>query len=486
MAELELCIPYKSKACQVGVVATAALMPLWGIAIPFFLGLLTSQIIQHPHQIPAIVAFALIIALIAIPAFAIVLAAIFEDDLIVVSREGIAFPLRMLPNLAFKRERSWHDLKFATLSSADSGKGSTDRLLGLNFGNGGSVVLKLKDMERTDLEQMLLAIEIWGENCNRTQDLIEFQNDLQNENLGLTAISYTKMWEEELSRRFSNTSFIPLKPGTTLQEGRLAVIRQLAFGGLSAIYLVQLKGSELVVLKEAVIPGNSDSASREKAQEMFEREAKLLVRLSHPYIARVLDHFRENERHYLLLEYIRGQDLRQLVSQKGPQSQQEVVQWGIQIADILSYLHSQSPAIIHRDLTPDNLVLGHDHKPVLIDFGAANEFVGTATGTLVGKQAYIAPEQLRGKACPASDIYAMGGTLFYLLTGQDPEALMVSHPRDINQDIDEDLDSLVAQCMSMEVAERPENPARIKESLEAIAARIGTAPPASVPSTESA
>ncbi|MBZ0188299.1 MAG: hypothetical protein K8F91_18760, partial [Candidatus Obscuribacterales bacterium] len=102
MAELELCIPYKSKACKAGVVTTAALMPLWGIAIPFALGFFTSLIIRNPEQVPALVAFGVIMALVLIPAIAIVLAAIFEDDLIVISRQGMAFPLRMLASLAFK------------------------------------------------------------------------------------------------------------------------------------------------------------------------------------------------------------------------------------------------------------------------------------------------------------------------------------------------------------------------------------------------
>jgi len=84
--------------------------------------------------------------------------------------------------------------------------------------------------------------------------------------------------------------------------------------------------------------------------------------------------------------------------------------------------------VIHRDFTPDNLVLQNDGKLVAIDFGAANEFIGNATGTFVGKHAYIAPEQFRGKASPQSDLYAMGGTLYYLLTGEDPLALSVSDP----------------------------------------------------------
>ena len=98
------------------------------------------------------------------------------------------------------------------------------------------------------------------------------------------------------------------------------------------------------------------------------------------------------------------------------------------MANILQYLHSQVPPILHRDFTPDNLIIKDDGSLCLIDFGAANEYVGRVTGTMIGKQCYIAPEQLQGKASPASDIYAMGATLFFVLSGEDPLPLSASKP----------------------------------------------------------
>jgi serine/threonine protein kinase len=210
----------------------------------------------------------------------------------------------------------------------------------------------------------------------------------------------------------------------------------------------------MVVLKEAVVPASADVETRRKAEEMFNREAALLVRLDHANIAKVIDHFVDDARNYLMLEYINGQDLRQYVKQNGPQSEPTVIEWGIAIAEILTYLHRQNPPIIHRDLTPDNLVLKNDGTLRLIDFGAANQFVGTATGTLVGKQAYIAPEQLRGKADLQSDIYSFGGTMFYLLTGKDPMPLMVGHPKEILGDISEEMDALVAELTAFEKTQR--------------------------------
>jgi len=465
VAELELTIPLKSSACKAGMGVMAILMPLWAIAIPFCLGLCTSMVLRDPTKMTPIVAVLVFSVLITIPAVAVVLAAIFEDDHLLISKEGLAFPLRMLNRLGFRRARHWADLQAATIQLApDSGK-EPKGFINLFFRSGGNASVKIDKMSSNDLEQLMLAIEIWGLNCERAPELVQFHNQYQNDNRGVESLSYTQMWEEELSRRFASTSFVPLEPGHILKGGALKVVRQLAFGGLSAIYLAQEDQKGVVVLKEAVIPANADEDQRAKALELFEREAKFLVKLDHPQVARVYDHFQEDGRNYLVLDYIRGQDLRQLVKQNGAQAEEKVVDWGVQIADIIHYLHQQSPPIIHRDLTPDNLVLDNNGKVVLIDFGAANEFVGTATGTLVGKQAYISPEQLRGKASTMSDIYALGGTLHYLLTGSDPEALSASRPKQQNDKVSTAVDDLVKQCTEMEEKDRPPNAEEIRKVL---------------------
>src|SRR5262249_39929673 len=155
--------------------------------------------------------------------------------------------------------------------------------------------------------------------------------------------SYTAMWEDELSRRFTSTAYVPLEPEHVLQGGRLKIVSQLSFGGLSAVYLCQYNDRDLVVLKEAVIAGEGDSEMQTKAIELFVREAQILVKLDHPSIAKVMDHFVEAGRHYLVIEYHAGQDLRQYVKQNGRASESQVLKWASQIADILSYLHSQEP-----------------------------------------------------------------------------------------------------------------------------------------------
>jgi tRNA A-37 threonylcarbamoyl transferase component Bud32 len=375
-----------------------------------------------------------------------------------------------LPSLKFKRERLWSDLTQAKLfSNAET----NSQVMLLEFKSGGSLQLDMKNVSKPEQEQLMLATEVWGKNCERNAPLIAYQNRLQNENRGVDHLSYTQMWEEELSRRFSATSFIPLQPDHQLQDGRMKIVRQLAFGGLSAIYLAQQNEKDLVVVKEAVVPPSAELNAKLKAAELFEREARLLVKLNHPNIAKVYDHFAENGRNYLVLEYVRGQDLRQFVKQNGAQPEELVLNWSLQIASILDYLHAQTPSIIHRDLTPDNLVRQDDEKIVLIDFGAANEFVGTATGTLVGKQAYISPEQLRGKATISSDIYALGGTMYYLLTGKDPEALTSSRPMEVKT-VSQEIDDLIASCTELEESDRSPSARAVVSVIQSIQARAAS------------
>jgi tRNA A-37 threonylcarbamoyl transferase component Bud32 len=476
LAEFELVVRHKTLPAKIGLSVLIVTMPVWSIALPFLLGSFIGTILYsifHPAEAPIvlnpIIEIAVISFLAVVPAIAILLSAICEDDRILIGKDGISFPLAMLPRLGLKRDRRWADLKAAQIFYANQSN-LTKGQLQLFFRDGPAVALNLNLIEHASLEQFFLALELWAKNCERSPELLAYQNNLQNESRGLGLTTYTQIWEEELGRRFSATSFVPLEPNQYLADKTLRIVRQLAFGGLSAIYLAQKNEKDLVIVKEAVVPANADPQSIAKAVEMFAREARFLLRLEHPQIARVLDHFQEENRSYLILEYIPGQDLRQLVKQNGRQNRALVLEWFKQLSLILDYLHSQKPPIIHRDLTPDNIVLKDEDKITLIDFGAANEFVGTATGTMVGKQSYIAPEQLRGRATPASDIYALGCTIYFLLTGIEPEALSESHPREICPQVDLALDQLVARCTAMDESERPASSLDLCRLIEALQA----------------
>jgi serine/threonine protein kinase len=278
--------------------------------------------------------------------------------------------------------------------------------------------------------------------------------------------SLTKLWQDELADRFSSTLFVPLAGGAYLQSGRYKVKSQLTFGGGSAIYLGRDGNGTRIVIKEAVLPESVDAEAKAKALEMFDREAKLLMKLNDARVARLLDTFVERGRHYLVLEYIAGTDLRSYVKEQGPQCEEFVWNWARELADILAYLHSQNPPIVHRDVSPDNIIVRMDGSLALIDFGAANQLLGTATGTVVGKQAYIAPEQFRGHATPQSDIYGLGATLYFLACGKDPLALSQSFPKESVPALSEEFDDLVANCTAMELEERFSDVQELKEAIE--------------------
>jgi serine/threonine protein kinase len=183
------------------------------------------------------------------------------------------------------------------------------------------------------------------------------------------------------------------------------------------------KGNKHVILKESVLPLFVDDQSRKKAIDKFEQEALLLKRLDSPHIVKLLDYFIEDHRTYFVLEHIDGLDLRKIVEAEGAMTSSRVLAIAKEMSEILDYLHNLSPPVVHRDFTADNLVLGSNNKLKLIDFEVAHEVIQKSTATVVGKHCYIPPEQLRGKPEPASDLYAMGCTLYYLYTGKEPEPL---------------------------------------------------------------
>jgi tRNA A-37 threonylcarbamoyl transferase component Bud32 len=453
MSELQVTLRYRYLPARIAFILLMCSTPIWALGAPVLFGTVIGVMLPMPNMVP------LMIPLTVCPAALMVILAglgattIVEDNRLCLSKNGISFPLFMANRLGGRRSRNWNELLEAKLSLPLDAKGKENPHLSLILADGKSLTLKLRNFDQAGTEQLLLGIEVWANQCKRSPELIEFQHEIQNKSQGLDKIGYTQMWEEELSRRFQSTSFIPLEPGEVLHNGRLKVIRQLAFGGLSAIYLAQENESDVVVLKEAVVPQSADPSVRAEAEKHLARESEMLARLKHPKIAQVLDHFVDRGRHYLKLEYINGTDLRQYVRQNGPVDQLTAMNWGLQILEILQTLHTQDPPIIHRDLTPENLVLAKE-AITLIDFGAANQFVGVATGTIVGKQAYMPPEQLRGKSSIQSDIYAFGGTMHFLLTGADPLPLSVSRPKKLAPQISDELDNLIARCSEFEPIDR--------------------------------
>jgi serine/threonine protein kinase, bacterial len=193
------------------------------------------------------------------------------------------------------------------------------------------------------------------------------------------------------------------------------ILKTLGQGGMGTTYLAW-DTVKLLVLKEM----NADMVAIPKAQELFEREAKILQSLHHPGIPEYYDFFVADGRKYLAMELIHGQDLDLYAIEHGTVSVAQAVKWMIQLCEILGYIHQQQPPLIHRDVKPANiLVRTIDHQIFLLDFGAVKE-IGTLGGTKIGAPDYMAPEQNSGQPCTQSDLYAIGPTLIFLLTGRNP------------------------------------------------------------------
>ncbi|WP_427162904.1 protein kinase domain-containing protein [Aliinostoc sp. HNIBRCY26] len=200
------------------------------------------------------------------------------------------------------------------------------------------------------------------------------------------------------------------------------VLRTLGQGGMGTTYLAWdaagLIGGhpQLLVLKQM----NADMAKIAKAQELFDREAHTLKSLNHEGIPKYYDFFVEGGKKYLAMELVHGQDLEKRIYTYGPVIPQQAIAWMIQTCDILDYLHSQEPPLIHRDIKPANLMVRNaNNQIVVLDFGAVKE-IGTTPGTRIGAEGYCAPEQERGQPLTQSDLYAIGPTLIFLLTGENP------------------------------------------------------------------
>lgn len=229
-----------------------------------------------------------------------------------------------------------------------------------------------------------------------------------------------------------------------LFRNRYRVLRTLGRGGFGVTFLARdmaLPGYPLCVIKQLCPKVNNPSALR-KASERFEREAKTLSQLgSHSQIPRLLDYFQINGEFFLVQEYVHGQTLVKEVRKKGPLSEAAVKQFLVEILPVLSYIHSKQ--VIHRDIKPPNIIRCEDDgRLVLIDFGAVKEEISdvrdddtqrSPTTNFIGTVGFAPPEQLALRPSYASDIYAIGVTCLFLLTGHPPLAFDYdTHTGDIN------------------------------------------------------
>jgi len=212
----------------------------------------------------------------------------------------------------------------------------------------------------------------------------------------------------------------------TLLQGRYLIVRQLGQGGMGAVYeALDQRLDTTVALKETLF-------ADERLRKQFEREARLLARLHHPALPRVSDHFSEGDGQFLVMQFIAGDDLGEMMARKnGPFPPHQVLSWADQLLDALDYLHTQDPQIVHRDIKPQNLKLTARGQIILLDFGLAKGQAGeisriTTAASIFGYTPNYAPlEQIQGLGTDArSDLYSLAATFYHLMTGvKPPDAL---------------------------------------------------------------
>jgi len=274
--------------------------------------------------------------------------------------------------------------------------------------------------------------------------------------------------------------------------GRYQAVRLLGGGGMKQVWRArdQRLGGRACALAEMTDIFQNPTA-RKTAEAAFKREAELLGKLSNDHIPHVYDHFSEGNAHFLVMEYIRGQTLEQMLKATPRLAEREAISIALQIADTLEYLHSCKPPVIYRDLKPSNVIIEPSGHLVLVDFGIARHFQAPKTDTMVGTPGYAAPEQWKGKAEPRSDVYAVGALMHQLLSGRDPtlEPPFSFPPLEKLCLCSSGLAALVNDCLKYELADRVSSITVFRQRLiEAEAgANAAQAPTVKVkkPSTES-
>jgi len=276
-----------------------------------------------------------------------------------------------------------------------------------------------------------------------------------------------------------------LETGSTF-AGRYQVIEELGKGGMGSIYKVlDKKINEKIALKLI----NMETPSDEKSIERFSNELKLARKVSHRNICRMYDLGEEQGTHYITMEFVPGEDLKNSITRMGPLNPGRAVSIAKQLCKGLAEAHKTG--VIHRDLKPQNVMIDSQGNARIMDFGIARTMKGeglTADGMIIGTPEYMAPEQVEGKEVDQrTDIYSLGAILYEMLTGRvpfkgkSPISVAFMHktekpkdPRVYNDQIPEDLSRLVLKCMEKDKAKRYQNVGELSAALESIEGELPT------------
>src|SRR5947209_7317401 len=285
-----------------------------------------------------------------------------------------------------------------------------------------------------------------------------------------------------------------LAPGTQLSGARYKIERLVASGGMGGVYsAIDTRFHRPCAVKEMLDEFQNES-ERAQAVEWFEREANLLLDLNHQCIPRVRDFFIEQGRHYLVMDFIDGRTLGDVLEREGNVAgvngasgvtEERARLWARQICSVLAYLHSQTPPIIFRDLKPSNIMVTGRDEIKLIDFGIARTFQTQRQSTIIMTLGYAPPEQLHGMAEPRSDIYALGATLHRVLTRHDaannkPSIFSFPPVRMLRPDISPAFEQVLMKALAPNLEQRWFSAAEMGQAiikLPEITGKPPTAPP---------
>lgn len=260
-----------------------------------------------------------------------------------------------------------------------------------------------------------------------------------------------------------------LKIGSLI-DGKYKILNEIGHGGMSTVYLaINEKANKPWAVKEV---RKSGRRNLQVIRQSLIMEMELLKKLKHPNLPSIVDVIDEQDNLLIVMDYIEGHTLEKLLTERGAQKQEKVVEWAIQLCEVLEYLHTRKPAIIYRDMKPSNVMLKSDGNVVLIDFGTAREFKEQKEGdtTCLGTQGYAAPEQfgMMGQTDARTDIYCLGATMYHLVTGHNPsEEPYEMYPITYwNAGLSTGLEQIIQKCTCKNPKDRYQSARELKYALE--------------------
>ena len=254
----------------------------------------------------------------------------------------------------------------------------------------------------------------------------------------------------------------------TVIDGKYEILKEIGRGGMSIVYLAMDKRlNKQWAVKE--IRKKGSGKNDEVVVNSLLAEANMMKKLDHPSLPRIVDIIDNGITIYVVMDYIEGESLDKILSEYGAQPEELVVNWAKQLCDALSYLHSQKPSIIYRDMKPANVMLKPEGNIKIIDFGIAREYKeqNLADTTVLGTKGYAPPEQYSGQTDPRSDIFALGMTMHHLLTGVDPRNGEPYAPvRQWNPELSEGIEIIIDRCVEPAAENRYQSCADLLSDLE--------------------